>query len=60
MDEKWIEMETKLSYQEYMLDQLNGVVTTQQDRIEQLESEITRMESLVRETYDIRLPTAET
>jgi|GEM_PF-3245257 len=60
MDEKWIEMETKLSYQEYMLDQLNGVVTTQQERIEQLESEITRMESLVRETYDIRLPTAET
>ena len=59
MDEKWIEMETKLSYQEYMLDQLNGVVTTQQERIEQLESEIARMESLVRETYDIRLPTAE-
>ncbi|BCS97659.1 hypothetical protein DSLASN_32910 [Desulfoluna limicola] len=59
MDEKWIEMETKLSYQEYMLDQLNGVVTTQQERIEQLESEIARMESLVRETYDIRLPTRE-
>lgn len=59
MDEKWIEMETKLSYQEYMLDQLNGVVTTQRERIEHLESEITRMESLVRETYDVRLPTRE-
>lgn len=56
MDEKWIEMETKISYQEYMLDQLNGVVTTQQERIEQLESEIARMESLVREAHEIRLP----
>lgn len=56
MDEKWIEMETKISYQEYMLDQLNGVVTTQQERIEQLESEIARMESLVRDTQEIRLP----
>jgi SlyX protein len=56
MDEKWIEMETKISYQEYMLDQLNGVVTTQQERIEQLESEIARMESLVRDAHEIRLP----
>lgn len=59
MDEKWIEMETKISYQEYMLDQLNGVVTSQQKRIDQLETEIARMESLVRETHDIRLPAHE-
>ena len=56
MDEKWIEMETKISYQEYMIDQLNGVVTSQQERIDQLEEEISRMGNLMRETSEFRLP----
>ncbi|MCG8471572.1 MAG: SlyX family protein [Desulfobacterales bacterium] len=55
MKEKWIEMETKISYQEYMIEQLNGVVTNQQERIDQLESEIARMEHLMRDAQVLRL-----
>ena len=59
MDNKWIEMETKISYQEYMIDQLNGVVTNQQERIDHLEEELSRMELLMKEAKELKFTAKE-
>ncbi|MFA5940412.1 MAG: SlyX family protein [Sinimarinibacterium sp.] len=37
MDDRLIDLETRLTYQEATLHQLNAIVTEQQQRIEQLE-----------------------
>ncbi len=40
MEERFIELETKVAYQENTIDALNDVVTDQQRRIDKLEAEI--------------------
>jgi SlyX protein len=37
-DERLVEIETQVAHQEYLLGELNDVVTRQQERIAQLES----------------------
>jgi len=41
MDEKLIELETKFSYQEDLLSDLNGIVARQQRQLDELISEMT-------------------
>lgn len=40
MEERFIELETKIAFQENTIDALNEVVTNQQSQIERLEAEI--------------------
>ena len=42
-------LETKLLYQERTVDELNEVVTAQQDRIDALTKEVERMRAIFRE-----------
>ena len=43
MEERLIELETKISYQDHIIGELNDVVTRQQKQIDQLEKAINRM-----------------
>lgn len=44
------EIEHKISYQEYLLEQLNEVVTKQQSQINALESEVKRIQESQKKT----------
>lgn len=43
MDARLTELETKISYQEHLLGELNDVVTSQQRQIDRLERQLKRM-----------------
>ncbi len=43
MEDRIIELETKLSYQDHMIQELNDVVTRQQKQIDTLEIELRRV-----------------
>ncbi len=43
MENRIIELETKISYQEHLLHELNEVVTAQQKQIDALEKELRRI-----------------
>ncbi len=43
MEKRIIELETKLSYQDHMIQELNDVVTRQQKQIDTLEIELRRV-----------------
>jgi len=45
MDERLTELETKISYQEHLLGELNDVVTRQQRQIDRLEKELKRVQT---------------
>ena len=45
MEERLIELETKISYQDHIIGELNEVVTSQQQQIERLEKEMKRIHS---------------
>jgi len=44
MEERIIELETKISYQDHLIGELNDVVTSQQKQIDRLEKQVRRME----------------
>lgn len=44
MEERIIELETRISYQDHMIGELNDVVTSQQKQIDRLEKQVQRME----------------
>ena len=44
MEERIIELETKISYQDHIIGELNDVVTSQQKQIDRLEKQVRRME----------------
>lgn len=44
MEERIIELETKISYQDHLIGELNDVVTSQQKQIDKLEKQVRRME----------------
>lgn len=43
MENRIIELETKISYQEHLLQELNEVVTSQQKQIDRLEKDLRRI-----------------
>jgi len=43
-----IELETKVSYQEHLLQELNDVITAQQTQVDGLEKELKRMRDYMR------------
>jgi len=43
MENRLIELETKISYQEHLLQELNDVIASQQQQIDRLEKEMKRM-----------------
>jgi len=44
MEERIIELETKISYQDHIIGELNDVVTSQQKQIDRLEKQMHRMQ----------------
>jgi len=44
MENRIIELETKISYQEHLIQELNDVVTRQQNQIDALEKRMNRMQ----------------
>ncbi|MCF7821023.1 MAG: SlyX family protein [Mariprofundaceae bacterium] len=50
MENRIIELEAKLSYQEHMIHELNEVVTRQQKQIDLLESEMKRIQDHLKAT----------
>ena len=49
MERRIIELETKISYQEHTIQELNDVVTTQQRQIDALEREMKRIRDHLKE-----------
>ncbi|MFQ5518475.1 MAG: SlyX family protein [Mariprofundus sp.] len=43
MEERIIELETRLSYQDHLIGELNDVVTAQQQQIDQLEKAVKQL-----------------
>lgn len=43
MEERLIELETKISYQDHLIGELNDVVTRQQKQIDRLEKAMSRL-----------------
>lgn len=43
MENRVIELETKISYQEHLLQELNDVIASQQQQIDRLEKELQRI-----------------
>ena len=43
MEDRIIELETKISYQEHLIQELNDVITHQQKQIDALEAEMKRI-----------------
>lgn len=44
VEERIVEMETRQAFQEHTLEELNGVIISQQQQIDRLESQIVRLE----------------
>ncbi|MDQ6991909.1 MAG: SlyX family protein [Mariprofundus sp.] len=49
MENRIIELETKLSYQDYTLSELNEVVTHQQAQIDQLETSVQQLRQYLKQ-----------
>jgi SlyX protein len=47
-DERLLELETKVVYQDQIIEDLNGVVTRQQDQLDRLATDLRRLEELLR------------
>ncbi|HXH71331.1 MAG TPA: SlyX family protein [Mariprofundaceae bacterium] len=43
MEDRLIELETKISYQEHLLQELNDVIASQQQQLDRLEKEMKRV-----------------
>ena len=43
MENRVVELETKISYQEHLLQELNDVIASQQQQIDRLEQELRRI-----------------
>jgi len=58
MENRIIELETKISYQEHLLQELNEVITSQQRQIDSLEKEVRRIREYLKQvhTSDIARP----
>ena len=58
MEERIIELEIKLTYQEDLVDKLNGVIIRQQEQIDQLERRVGELEDrrLAGSGYDPSAP----
>lgn len=52
MEEKLIELETKFSYQEDLLSDLNGIVARQQRQLDELISQVSQMKEQLLEAVD--------
>ena len=52
MDERLIELETKISYQDHIIGELNDVVTRQQSQIDRLEKEMKRLRDHMESSND--------
>ena len=52
MEEKLIELETKFSYQEDLLADLNGIVVKQQRQLDELLRELTAIKEQLQETVE--------
>lgn len=50
MDDRMIELETKIAFQDELLDKLNTVIIKQQQQIERLEVQMTNLKGLVEES----------
>jgi len=48
VEHRIIELETKVSYQEHLLQELNEVITAQQAQVDGLEKELKRMRDYMR------------
>ncbi|MEN8143122.1 MAG: SlyX family protein [Thermodesulfobacteriota bacterium] len=44
VEERIVEMETRQAFQEHTIEELNGVIISQQQQIDRLESQIVRLE----------------
>jgi len=55
MEERLIALETKISYQDHLIQELNDVVTRQQGQIDQLEAEMKRIRDHLKGTTESQL-----
>jgi SlyX protein len=51
-DDRIIELESRLAYQEYVIQELSDLVYAQQKQIQKLESTLQKMSSQIREMLD--------
>ena len=56
LNNRIVELETRLSYQDHTIEQLNEVVTSQQNQIDRLESDIKRIKAHLKDGTDIARP----
>ena len=52
LEERFQALEHKVSHQEYTMDELNSVVTRQQDQIDSLTEEVKKFRALVEENSE--------
>ncbi|NWF36696.1 SlyX family protein [Mariprofundus sp. KV] len=52
MEERLIELETKISYQDHLIGELNDVVTRQQNQIDRLEKAMSRLHEQMKSGSD--------
>lgn len=60
LEQRIIELETRLSYQDHTIEQLNEVVTAQQRQIDRLEAGLRGLRAQQAEGSQIRRPDEET
>ncbi len=44
-EQRLVELETRIAFQDHIIDDLNGVITSQQEQIDQIESELIAVKS---------------
>ncbi len=61
MQDRLIELETKISYQDHTIGELNSVVIRQQQQIDQLEKNLKRLQAHLKQSdnHDIARPDEE-
>jgi len=61
MQDRLIELETKISYQDHTIGELNSVVIRQQQQIDQLEKNLKRLQTHLKQSdnHDIARPDEE-
>ncbi len=52
MEERFVDLEMRISHQEYMIDELNKAIFQQQNRIDQLETTILELAQHLSERMD--------
>lgn len=55
LNERMIELETKSSYQEHLIQELNEVIISQQKQLDTLESSIQRVSNYLKNNQDLQL-----